>query len=206
MKLSGYMLALFCSLGCGLSSTARADIYAYTSAEGSVSLSNVPVDGHYSVLIAEQQRAAVASPSSGVGRSPPPRVNKAKYNQIVAEVAQAHDLDAALLHAVISVESRYNPSIVSKKGAVGLMQLMPATARRFGVSDAFDPAQNLHGGAKYLRTLLTLFNSDLSLALAAYNAGENAVIKNGNHIPPYRETRDYVPRVLDYYRQYQVKL
>lgn len=132
--------------------------------------------------------------------------SKAQYDQIVEEIARAHGLDGALLHAVISVESHYNPRAVSRKGATGLMQLMPATAKRYGVSNPFDPTQNLHGGAKYLRDLLTLFNSDVSLALAAYNAGENAVIRNGNRIPPFRETRNYVPRVLGYYRQYLVKL
>ncbi len=125
---------------------------------------------------------------------------------MVAEVALVHGLDSALLHAVISVESRYNPNAVSRAGAVGLMQLMPATAKRYGVKDSFDPAQNLHGGAKYLRDLLTLFDSDINLVLAAYNAGEYAVIKNGNRIPPFPETRKYVPRVMGYYRQYQVKL
>jgi soluble lytic murein transglycosylase-like protein len=140
------------------------------------------------------------------GRLPLARAGKSRYDRIVEEVAHAHGLDGALLHAVISVESHYNPRAVSKKGAAGLMQLMPETARRYGVSDSFDPAQNLHGGAKYLRDLLTLFNSDMSLALAAYNAGENAVIRHGNRIPPFRETRNYVPRVLDYYRQYRVKV
>lgn len=206
MKSLGYILTLLYSLGFGLGSVARADVYTYTAADGSVSLSNVPADNHYSMLVPESSGAVVTSPRPESGRVPLPRANKAKYNQIVEAAAHAHDLDAALLHAVISVESHYNPNIVSKKGAVGLMQLMPATAKRFGVADAFDPAQNLDGGAKYLRTLLTLFNSDVSLALAAYNAGENAVIRNGNRIPPYRETRNYVPRVLDYYRQYQVKL
>lgn len=206
MKLPGYILASLCLLGFGLCPVARANIYAYTAADGSVSLSNVPADKRYRMLVPEQNGAAgiLSLPESGM--FPLTRANKARYDQIVEEVARAHGLDGALLHAVISVESRYNPRAVSRKGAAGLMQLMPATAKRYGVSNSFDPAQNLNGGAKYLRYLLTLFNSDVSLALAAYNAGENAVIRNGNRIPPFGETRNYVPRVLDYYRQYRVKL
>ena len=199
MKLPGYvLLCLF-----GFCSTAQANIYAYTAADGSVSLSNVPADNRYKTLVSENNGAVSQPESAGL---PLTRANKVQYDRIVEEVARAHGLDSALLHAVISVESHYNPRAVSKKGATGLMQLMPATAKRYGVSDLFDPAQNLHGGAKYLRDLLTLFNSDVSLALAAYNAGENAVIKNGNRIPPFRETRNYVPRVLDYYRQYRTRI
>ena len=92
---------------------------------------------------------------------------------------------------------------MSKKGALGLMQLMPQTAKRYGVIDALDPLQNLDGGAHYLRDLLRMFNNDVSLALAAYNAGEQAVVKHGNRIPPYRETLHYVPQVLDFYQRYQ---
>ncbi len=206
MTLPGCVLASLCLLGFGLSPAARADIYAYTAADGSVSLSNVPVDPRYRALLSGQGGVAGLRSSSGPGAMPPLRASKARYDRMVDEAAHAHGLEGALLHAVISVESHYNPRAVSSKGAAGLMQLMPATAQRYGVSDAFDPAQNLHGGAQYLRDLLTLFNSDMSLALAAYNAGENAVIRNGNRIPPYRETREYVPRVLDYYRQYQVRL
>jgi len=110
--------------------------------------------------------------------------------------ARAHDLEPALLMAVISVESRYNPKALSPKGARGLMQLMPDTARRFGVSDAFDIQQNLDGGARYLRKLMQQFNNNLELVLAAYNAGEQSVLRNGLRIPPYKETQSYVPAVL----------
>ena len=206
MKLPGCFLASFCLLGSGFSVDARADIYSYTSADGSVSLSNVPSDSRYRTFVLERNKSADSSPVPEPGRLPLTRAGKARFDRIVEEVARAHGLEGALLHAVISVESQYNPRAVSRKGAAGLMQLMPATARRYGVSDSFDPAQNLHGGAKYLRDLLTLFNSDMSLALAAYNAGENAVIRHGNRIPPFRETRNYVPRVLDYYRQYRVRV
>jgi soluble lytic murein transglycosylase-like protein len=125
---------------------------------------------------------------------------------LVDEVSRTYGLESALLHAVISVESRYNPKAKSRKGAAGLMQLMPGTAKRYGVTDRFDPLQNLEGGARYLRDLLRMFDNNVSLTLAAYNAGEHAVAKYGNRVPPYRETRDYVPRVLDFYRQYQAGL
>jgi soluble lytic murein transglycosylase-like protein len=109
----------------------------------------------------------------------------------VAQIAAEHKLPPDLLHSVIKVESNYNPYAVSSKGALGLMQLIPSTARRFGVSDVFNPVQNIQGGAKYLRYLLDLYNWDFQLALAAYNAGEAAVAKFGG-IPPYLETRNYV--------------
>jgi soluble lytic murein transglycosylase-like protein len=110
------------------------------------------------------------------------------------------------LHAVIRAESAYDPFAVSHKGAVGLMQLMPDTARRYGVSNLTDPVANLQGGSRYLRDLLRLFKQNLRLALAAYNAGENAVIRHGHKIPPYQETRLYVEKALRYYRQYQAVL
>jgi hypothetical protein len=111
-------------------------------------------------------------------------------------------LEPALMHAVISAESSYNPWAVSPKGAMGLMQLMPGTAERFGVSNPYDPVANMHGGARYLRWLLDRFN-DPRLAVAAYNAGEGAVQKYGNQIPPYQETQTYVVRVLDFYQRYR---
>jgi soluble lytic murein transglycosylase-like protein len=104
-----------------------------------------------------------------------------------------------LLHAVIRAESGYNPEAVSPKGAAGLMQLMPATASRMGVRDRFDPQDNIEGGARYLSQLLDMFPSDIKLAVAAYNSGENAVKRHGNQIPPYSETQTYVDRVLNYY-------
>jgi soluble lytic murein transglycosylase-like protein len=178
-----------------------ADIYVYTAPDGAVSLSNVPTDDRYAVLVASQQPDVAAAPVAKAAKPGPAR--KARYDKVVEEVSRAYGLESALLHAVISVESSYNPKAVSNKGAAGLMQLMPGTAKRYGVADAFDPLQNLSGGAKYLRDLLNLFDSDVSLALAAYNAGENAVMKHGNRIPPYRETLRYVPKVLDYYQRYR---
>ena len=122
--------------------------------------------------------------------------NKKQFEPLIANTAVRHQVDPRLLHAVIQAESAYNPVAVSAAGAVGLMQLMPATAARFGVTDRYDPMQNIEGGTRYLKHLLRLFNSDLQLAVAAYNAGENAVIRYHNRIPPYAETRHYVTEVL----------
>ncbi len=128
------------------------------------------------------------------------------YKTLIQDVATSTLLEPALLHAIIETESAYNPNAVSPKGAVGLMQLMPATAKRFGVTDRRDAAANVYGGATYVRHLLKLFNNDLKLALAAYNAGENAVKRYDNQIPPYRETRNYVKKVMRLYRAYQAQM
>jgi len=119
-----------------------------------------------------------------------------KLKPMIQKVAQETSVNPLLLHAVISVESGYDEKAVSRKGAQGLMQLMPQTALRFGVRNAFDPLENVRGGALYLKWLLQYFNGDLKLALAGYNAGENEVVRAGYRIPPIKETRDYVPKVL----------
>jgi len=198
-------MATLLLLGCGLCRPGWADIYVYTADDGTVSLSNVPTDERYTVLIAAPKQAVAAAPAAAatVRKGQSGLARKAGYDRIVDEVSRAYGLESALLHAVISVESRYDPKAVSRKGAAGLMQLMPQTAKRYGVADAFDPRQNLDGGARYLRDLLRMFNNNQSLALAAYNAGEHAVTKHGNRIPPYRETLHYVPRVLEFYQRYR---
>lgn len=184
---------------------ARAEIYSYTGDDGEVYLSNVPVDERYTLLVGTP--APVAAPPSAVPTARAPQTAaRGHFGAMVEEAARANNLDSALLRAVITVESHYNPKAVSKKGAMGLMQLMPDTAKRYGVVDAFDPRQNVHAGARYLSDLLRLFNSDMRLALAAYNAGENAVIRSGNQVPRIRETLDYVPKVLSLYQKYQVSL
>lgn len=138
--------------------------------------------------------AVTPRPAPPVAARPRP----ASFNEAVERIAFQHALPVQLMHSVIKVESNYNPNAVSPKGAMGLMQLIPATARRFGVSDAFDPIDNMRGGARYLRYLLDLYG-DYPLALAAYNAGEGAVARYGG-VPPYPETRNYlalVKRALD---------
>lgn len=119
-------------------------------------------------------------------------------DQIVQQAADRHNLDPALVKAVISTESDWNPWAISRKGAVGLMQLIPATAERFGVGNAFDPAQNVEGGTSYLKSLLDHYNGDLTKTLAAYNAGQRAVDQSGG-IPAYPETERYVQKVTDAY-------
>ena len=124
----------------------------------------------------------------------------ARFAKLVEAACRAHGVDEALVHAVIFAESSYDPNAVSAAGASGLMQLTPETARRNGVRDLFDPADNIGGGVRHLKRLLVLFDGDVELALAAYNAGENAVIRAGNRVPPYAETQRFVPRVIRHYR------
>ncbi|MCU0805846.1 MAG: lytic transglycosylase domain-containing protein [Burkholderiales bacterium] len=125
------------------------------------------------------------------------------FHRHVSEAARQFEVDIALVHAVIAAESAYNPTAVSEKGAVGLMQVMPATGARYGVreKDLRDPARNIRAGTKYLADLLAMFGGDVELALAGYNAGEQAVERYGRAIPPYAETRAYVPRVLHNWRK-----
>jgi len=175
-------------------------IYKYIDAKGVLHLTNQPPKSTDKILYVR----------SYLVPSYQPRLNSKQYQHhkyddyapMIEAAAQNARLPPALLHAIVQVESAYNPKAVSPKGAVGLMQLMPATAKRYGVTDSTDAAANLNGGAQYLRELLIMFNDDLSLALAAYNAGENAVKRYGNTIPPYRETINYVNKVNKLYQQY----
>ena len=194
--------------------TARADIYGYVDEKGIAHFSDRQLTSRYYLYKKETPRAQSSPGSSLVIINVPgsvPRhparggINPAYRKQfapLVATVAKEQGLDPALLHAVISVESGYDPKARSAKGAAGLMQLMPETARRYQVSDIWDPRQNVSGGARYLRDLLAMFNNNVGLALAAYNAGEKAVIDYGNRIPPYPETRNYVPQVMQHYHLY----
>ncbi len=125
-------------------------------------------------------------------------VTAAELDKVIEEAARRNSVDPNLVRAIIKVESNFNPAAVSRKGALGLMQLMPDTARRLGVSDAFDPAQNVEAGTRHLRNLLNSYHGDVTLSLAAYNAGSGAVDRN-NGVPPYSETRDYVKRITDIY-------
>lgn len=180
---------------------AAAQVYAGTDAGGGLVLSNFSSDEATTLLIApELVRAPAATPD---GAAPPavkaPTALPPKaLAPLIRDAAQRHALAESLLTAVIAVESGFDPRAISPKGAKGLMQLMPQTARRFGLKDPFAARDNLHAGAAYLRELITLFDNDLQLALAAYNAGEGAVMRAGRRIPAYPETRDYVAKVLAY--------
>lgn len=125
---------------------------------------------------------------------------KSKYNDLIIEASKRFDIDAALVSAVIKAESDYNPRTLSNKGAQGLMQLMPATAKRFGVTNSFDPAENIYAGTRYLRWLLKTFDGNADLAVAAYNAGEGNVWKY-NGVPPFRETVNYINRISRHIRK-----
>jgi len=177
---------------------ASADVYSYTDDNGVAHFSNVPADGRYQLLIASPVDPATAPAKD---RSGDWLARSAQYDGVINGAAKAATIQAALVRAVIVVESGFNPRAVSKKGAVGLMQLQPATAKRYGVKNIYDPEQNVRAGAHYLSDLLARFDSNLELALAAYNAGEEAVERYGRHIPPYRETLAYVPSVMRVYRR-----
>jgi hypothetical protein len=180
---------------------AAAEIYKYRDSVGRIHLTDQPMRGAYELLqVIRIGPSSVRRSSPGGGLAEMQRRRRA-IEPVVAAVARDTQLRPELLHAVIRAESAYQSDAVSRKGAVGLMQLMPATAERFGVRDRRDPQQNIRGGATYLRQLLDMFDNDLRLALAAYNAGENAVLKYGRQIPPYPETQQYVERVLTFLGQ-----
>ena len=199
-------LVRFCTaaLLLGMPGVASADLFGYTADDGTVTLTDIPSDPRYKLLLRTPDADASRRSSKkdvGAAEVGAAQLAALPYHAEVMSAALTHDVDAALIHAVIKAESAYSPRAVSHKGAVGLMQLMPATVRRYGVDNAADPRQNIVGGVRYLKDLIRLFNGDLTLVVAAYNAGENAVIRYGNRIPPYAETELYVPRVLSWYRR-----
>ena len=177
----------------------QADIYKYVDKHGRVILTDKPPHSGYKRLVKtwkgwEEQK--IPKNFNWVK-------NQKKYDPTIRSIAKIYKLPHALLHAVITAESSYNPDAISRAGAVGLMQLMPETAKRYGVSNRRNPKENIYAGTRYLRYLLKLFNNDIILALAAYNAGESTVKKYGNKIPPYKETRNYVNKVIRYYKKYK---
>jgi soluble lytic murein transglycosylase-like protein len=169
--------------------SARGSIYSYTDARGVVHFTNVRKD--------DPRYQRISAPRA-VKRFRAPR--RSDYDPLIDEVARAHSVPPALVKAVIAAESAFDPGAISRAGAQGLMQLMPATADQLGVVDPFSAPQNVYAGTGYLRELIDRYG-DLPQALAAYNAGPTAVDKYGG-IPPYRETQAYVARVLTYYRSY----
>jgi soluble lytic murein transglycosylase-like protein len=175
---------------------AHTAIYTYVDADGVRHFTDNPDNGRYRRLFLSPQDRT----ESGEHYDSVLLARATQYDSIIETAATSAALEPDLLRAVIVVESGFNSRAVSKRGAVGLMQLMPATATRYGVSNPYDPNQNVHGGARYLKFLIDRFGQDVSLALAAYNAGEDAVDRNGGQIPPFAETQAYVPRVLKIYR------
>ena len=170
-----------------------ADIFKYVAPDGRIYYSDEPQKGFdYKLIIRTRPRTYTKDLKFMSG-------NKLKYNDMIFKAAVKHQMDPKLLHAVIQAESAYNAHAVSSAGAVGLMQLMPDTARRYGVVDRHDAEQNIDGGARYLKDLLAMFNSNLKLAVAGYNAGEGAVMKYNNTVPPYPETQLRAQQVLNLY-------
>lgn len=190
---------------------AMAQIYTSgnASSDSSVVLSNFQTSATPVLLIAEPEKptaegagSAAASKGSGAVQSATLRLPTVppELQRMIGEVAAQVEIAPELLHAVIAAESNYNTRARSSRGAIGLMQLLPATALRFGVSDPYVARQNVLAGASYLKWLMALFQDDLELVLAAYNAGEQAVLRAGGRIPPYPETMAYVPKVMAYLR------
>jgi soluble lytic murein transglycosylase-like protein len=177
----------------GAGEVAEADIYSFVDSAGVTHFTNVPVDARYRLLLATPPAERKARPENWLAKS-------GEFDHLIERAARSHAVRPELVRAVILVESAFNPRAVSSRGAVGLMQLLPGTARRYGVADAFDPEQNITAGVHYLRDLLTRYGNNLELTLAAYNAGEDAVDRYGHSIPPFAETRHYVPTVLRIYR------
>jgi soluble lytic murein transglycosylase-like protein len=175
----------------GSASTAQAQIYMLRQEDGTIVLSDKPLGaGAHTFAVDRAPSVRATRPVSGDGSS-----YSSRYDTLIEEHATRQNLRPDLVRAVIQVESGFNPYALSNKGAMGLMQLMPFTAKELGVRNAYDPVQNIRGGTAYLRQLLDKFGGDEALALAAYNAGAGAVAKYGDAIPPYRETRQYVEKI-----------
>lgn len=175
-----------------------ADIYRYVDEDDIVHFTDAPTDNRFKVFMRDLKKDKELRTKLKYASS----VNPAEYEQLIKTCSEKYGVNQCLVKAVIHAESGYNPNAVSSKGAGGLMQLMPATAKSLKVADRFNPKDNVEGGVKYLKFLLDTFRGDVSLAVAAYNAGLNKVAKYGG-IPPYNETRTYVNRVLSYMKSYQ---
>jgi soluble lytic murein transglycosylase-like protein len=213
------------ALACTMYVTARADIWGYVDEAGNAHISETKLDDHYQLFFKGASRlgapdaASVADAQTYAAFARTPVFQRAilhqhagRFEPLIEKYAKLQQLDPALVKAVIAVESSFQPNVVSAKGAVGLMQIIPATGQRYGVmgddtrsidQKLRDPATNLRVGTRYLHDLLALFAGDLELALAAYNAGENAVTRHDNTVPPFAETQEYVTLVRRFRSYYQ---
>jgi len=182
-----------------LTTSSSAGIYRFVDDKGVVHFTNCPRDPKFKLYLRENKED-IGNDNHSSSFSYIKDSNQ--YDSLISELSKKYQVDFALVKAIIRTESGFNPFAVSRKGAKGLMQLMPETALRMNVSNIFNPRENIEGGVRYFKYLLSLFNDDLRLSLAAYNAGEN-VVGELRSIPPYRETADYVKKVLSYYQSYR---
>lgn len=194
------LLLAGCSL-LALPGSSRADIYEYVDAEGVIHYTNVPQGKKTwrKVQFEGRRSRAIKTPTEQRDRSPD---RYSRYDEFLLEAAKLYQLPVALLRAVTQIESDFDPNVVSVDGAMGLMQLMPFTVAKMGVTDPYDPRQNILGGARFLRILANQFKGDLVLTVASYNAGPGAVMRYRG-VPPFSETRRYVNRVLERYNAYR---
>jgi len=197
MKYLSAFVLLLCVLS--VASLSSAGIYRYEDEDGVIHFTNCPRDPKFKLYIRES-KDDVGEEKRPVSFLSTKDLNL--YDSLISEFSKKYEVDFGLIKAIIRAESGFNPGAISRKGAKGLMQLMPETAVRWNVSNVFSPRENIEGGVRYFKYLLSLFNNDLRLSLAAYNAGENLVSQLGS-IPPYRETVDYVRRVLNFYQSYR---
>lgn len=198
MSLKFYILILASNLIFSVSSIqAKTKVFKFVDEYGRVQFTDRPSHDGFIKLVKTWKGWVEAKPAGNY------KVNKKKFATVISNTAELYELPSALVKAIIHAESHYNPIIVSRAGAVGLMQLMPATAQRYKVYDRQNPTQNIRGGVEYFRDLMMMFGNNLDLSLAAYNAGENAVKRYGNKIPPYPETQRYVKKVRSLYTKYK---
>src|SRR5258706_13539996 len=194
------------ALCASVAAPAFADIYSFKDEKGVVHFTNIAgLDNRYKLVRKEDGSSINGSSNYAARVFMPAQEDIQKYANIIQTASKAYGVDSSLVHAVISAESAYNQTAGPRTGAMGLMQLMPDTARRYGVQNMMDPTENIHGGVRSLRDLLAIFKGRVDLAIAAYNAGENAVTRPGHKIPPYAETRHYVPKVLGFYKNFQTR-
>jgi soluble lytic murein transglycosylase-like protein len=192
MRLSrSHALVLFVTLGLAIAGEVRAEMYQCTETDGAVIFTNTPARAGCKLLGGRRDRLPI----------PQSQGDPSQYDDLIYASSERHGVDPALVRAVVKAESNFNVAALSRKGAQGLMQLMPDTARLYNIVDAFNPTENIEGGVQHLKILLDRYRGDLQLTLAAYNAGIQAVEKYGG-IPPFAETREYVKRVLSFQQRY----
>ena len=190
------ILFLFFLVFLFFASASAADFYYFTDEEGITYYTNIPGNGRAKISLPIKKPISKSLPTTSL--------DKEAYEPFITSASKRFAVDPDLVRAVIKAESNFNSQAVSPKGALGLMQLMPFTAKEMSVANPFDPEENIHGGVRYLSELLQLLNKNLTLALAAYNAGPERVIGR-NEIPPIEETKNYVERVMEYYKGFKRK-